>query len=379
MRAWLTPSDPRFELALAVLLALAARVELAVVDVPATPVRTALCLLMAAPIALRRRLPLLAVTLTSLAAGAESALPGDDGQTMMPIVCMLLTAYAVGARCAGWRVWAGGAIAAALGAASITIREGLASDLALGIVLPAIGVLIGKAAGVLRLETEVLEERATALERDRDRHTRLAIQSERGRIARELHDVIGHSISVMGVQAGAVRSVLPDGMPRERDTLLAIERAGREAVGEMRRLIGLLRTDDDVLDGPRPSLARVESLAEEMRGAGQDLALAVEGDVGGLTPGVDLAGYRIVQEALTNALKHAAGARVTASVVLAGDVLEIDVADDGPGPAPLDGHVGHGLLGMRERAALYGGQITTGPGPSGGFRVHALLPAARDR
>jgi signal transduction histidine kinase len=147
----------------------------------------------------------------------------------------------------------------------------------------------------------------------------------------------------------------------------------------MRRLIGLLRTDDDVLDGPRPSLARVGSLADEMRATGQELALTVEGDVGGLTPGVDLAGYRIVQEALTNALKHAPGARVTASIRLAGDLLEIDVADAGPGPAPVNGHVGHGLLGMRERAALYGGEVDAGRGPSGGFRVHARLPAARDR
>ena len=137
--------------------------------------------------------------------------------------------------------------------------------------------------------------------------------------------MIGHSISVMGVQAGAVRRVLPAERRRERDALLAVEQAGRDAVDEMRRLIGLLRTDEEGIGAPNPSLSRIEALAAEVRDAGQPLELRVEGDLAGLPPGVDLAGYRIVQEALTNSLKHAPGARVEAVVRSTGEAIELEV------------------------------------------------------
>ncbi len=257
---------------------------------------------------------------------------------------------------------------------AMVIRGDVSSDLAFGPLVSLVGLLIERASGVLVLETDVLFQRATALEHERDEHTRLALEEERGRIARELHDVIGHSISVMGLQAGAVRSVLPPERAAERDAPLCVERTGREAVAEMRRLIGLLRKDMDD-DGPRPSLARVEPLADELRGAGQRLALTVEGDVDLLPAGVDLAGYRIVQEALTNALKHAPGTRVTATVRLADRVLDIEVVDDGAGAVTRgNGHVGHGLIGMRERAVRYGGEVSAAVRPQGGFRVHARLP-----
>jgi signal transduction histidine kinase len=179
----------------------------------------------------------------------------------------------------------------------------------------------------------------------------------------------------MGVQAGAVRRVLRPEQEREREALLAVEQTGREAVAEMRRLIGLLRTEDDGISGPSPSLARVEQLASEMRQAGLAVELRVEGDLGALPPGADLAGYRIVQEALTNALKHAPGAHVTAAVRADGRELAIEVLDDGSGSAAAaNGHLGHGLLGMRERTSLYGGELTAGPRPDGGFRVHARIP-----
>ncbi len=373
MRAWLTPSHPRFELALAVLLAAAVLAELAIDGLLTSPLRVLLGIAIAAPVAIRMRHPLAAVTLSALAAAVETALPDDEGRAIMPVVCVLVVLYAVGSRCTGWRFWAGGAIAAGLFVASDIVREGVSSDLVLGVALPGVGLLIGRAAGALRLETDVLHERAATLERERDAHTRRALELERRRIARELHDVIGHSISVMGVQAGAVRSILPAERERERAALLGVERTGREAIAEMRRLIGLLRFGDDAT-GPQPSLVRVESLAAEMRATGLDLTLCVEGDVSGLPPGVDLAAYRIVQEALTNAMRHAPGARVDASVRVVGDVLEVDVADDGSPQPPAAGHVGHGLLGMRERAALYGGEIVAGPGADGGFRVHARLP-----
>jgi signal transduction histidine kinase len=330
--------------------------------------------LVALPLAVRFRWPLPVTAAVGAAGALESARVHDQGQVVLPMVCALLALYAVGSRCTGWRFWAGGALAAAGVGSAIFIREGFQDDLFMAILLPGAGLLIGRALGVLRLETDVLEERADALERDRDHHTEQALRQERSRIARELHDVIGHSISVMGVQAGAVRRVLPPERARERDALLAVEQAGRDAVDEMRRLIGLLRTEDEGIGAPNPSLSRVEVLAAEVRDAGQPLELRVEGDLGGLPPGVDLAGYRIVQEALTNSLKHAPGAHVEAVVRSTAEAIELEVVDDGPGPAAPNGHVGHGLVGMRERVALYGGELAVGSRNGKGFRVHARLP-----
>jgi signal transduction histidine kinase len=374
MPAWLKPADPRSEALLACALAVGAQLELWGNGLLHAPEQGVIAALVALPLAVRFRWPL-AVTAAVAAAGAlESARVHDQGQVVLPMVCGLLALYAVGSRCTGWRFWAGGAVAAAGFGAGIFIREGFQDDLFMALLLPGAGLLIGRALGVLRLETDVLEERASALERERDLHTEQALRQERSRIARELHDVIGHSISVMGVQAGAVRRVLPAEKERERDALLAVEQAGRDAVDEMRRLIGLLRTEDEGIGAPNPSLSRIEALAAEVREAGQPLELRVEGDLGALPPGVDLAGYRIVQEALTNALKHAPGARVEAVVTSTDEAIELEVLDDGPGPAPTNGHVGHGLLGMRERVALYGGELAVGPRPGHGFRVHAKLP-----
>jgi signal transduction histidine kinase len=179
----------------------------------------------------------------------------------------------------------------------------------------------------------------------------------------------------MGVQAGAVRSVLRDDQQREREALLAVERTGRQAVGEMRRLIGLLRPDDNGVADPTPSLRRVEQLISDMHDAGLAVGLSVRGDLRVLSPGVDLAGYRIIQEALTNALKHSPDARVEARLCCTHHELDIKVIGTGAGPSrATSGEVGHGLLGMRERTALYGGELTAGPTPTGGFSVHARIP-----
>jgi signal transduction histidine kinase len=252
-------------------------------------------------------------------------------------------------------------------ATQLLMREPPGPDLALAVALPAAGLLIGRALGVLEFESDVLE-------RGRDERIAAALAAERGRIARELHDIVGHSISVMGVQAGAVRVRLGDDQDRERDALLAVERTGRQAVGEMRRLIGLLRTGPDEISSPSPSLRRVEQLVAEMRDAGLSVDLQVTGSLDALPPGVDLAGYRIVQEALTNALKHAGDARATVRVVYGPDSLELEIADDGAGasaPAPSGGH---GLVGMRERVALYGGRFEASRRAAGGFAVRVALP-----
>ena len=324
----------------------------------------------AAPLAVRFRWPL--ATLAIVVGGwiAATALGLHSGDPILPVVCAVLAIYAVGSRSDGWRFWAGAAVAVGGMATQLLLRERAGPDLALAVALPAAGLLIGRALGVLEFESDVLE-------RERDERIAAALAAERSRIARELHDVVGHSISVMGVQAGAVRMRLGDDQAREHDALLAVERTGRQAVGEMRRLIGLLRMGPDEISSPSPSLRRVEHLVAETRDAGLSVGLHVAGSLDALPPGVDLAGYRIVQEALTNALKHAPGSHVSVDIKSSRNQLEIEVRDDGgsvSAPPNANGRVGHGLIGMRERASLYGGSITTGPAAGGGFHVHARIP-----
>lgn len=310
------------------------------------------------------------IVLTAALGGHGPSVP------VFPLIAVLLALYAVGSRTRGVRLAAaaGGTLAGLFGA-SLLAGADTGGGAAVALLVTAGGLVIGGALGVLRFESELFEKRASELEREREQHARVAVAEERRRIARELHDVIGHSISVMGVQAGAVRSVLREDQLRERDALLAVERTGRQAVGEMRRLIGLLRPDDDGVGAPTPSLRRAEQLVGELREAGVSVRLRVHGDLNRLSAGVDLAGYRILQEALTNATKHVPGANVEARVSCTADELEIEVTDDGNAtPQASRGHAGHGLLGMRERVALYGGELTTGPSPTGGFAVHARIP-----
>ena len=228
-------------------------------------------------------------------------------------------------------------------------------------------------------ETDTLEARAAELEHERDEKARTAVAAERARIARELHDVIGHSISVMGVQAGAVRSVLAPELQREREALLAVERTGRDAVTEMRRLLGFLRSDDDEASPtePPPTLRRLDDLVAEMRRAGLDVDLCVEGELDDLSAGRALAAFRILQEAFTNVLRHAPGAHVRAVLRRSAGELQIAVVDDGNGRSPASpGGGGYGLVGMRERVGLYGGTLQAGPRPERGFAVVARLPTA---
>ena len=199
---------------------------------------------------------------------------------------------------------------------------------------------------------------------------------ERERIARELHDVIAHSVSVMVVQAGAGERVLDDNPEQARAAFQSIRETGSEALDEMRRLLGLLRQKNDALSlAPQPSIARLGVLVEEVRAAGLPTELAVEGKPTTLAPGIELSAYRIVQEALTNIRKHAGVASASVRVRYAEQEVVLEVDDNGKGnlAANGDGH-GHGLIGMRERAALYGGTLEAGPRPDGGFRIRATLP-----
>jgi signal transduction histidine kinase len=218
------------------------------------------------------------------------------------------------------------------------------------------------------------DELQVKLEAARTAAAQRAVAEERARIARELHDVIAHSVSVMTVQAGAVRRLLQPGQERERLALEAIESTGREALTEMRRLVGLLRRQGTVPDfSPQPSMRAVDVLVGTIREAGLPTELAVEGEPRELAPGVDLAAYRVIQEALTNALKYAGPARAWVTVRWREDEIEVEIATDGSSEAAGDG-TGHGLIGLRERVALVGGTIESGPRTGGGFVVTARLP-----
>ena len=223
-------------------------------------------------------------------------------------------------------------------------------------------------------EGDAAKERAARLEREREEQARIAVAEERARIARELHDVVGHSVSVMTVQASGVRRLLRDDQEREREALLVVERTGREALAEMRRMVGVLRRPEEAPAlAPQPSLDHLERLVDQTREAGLPVELRVEGDAVELPPGVDLTAYRLVQEGLTNALKHAQATRAEVLVNYGDAQIEVVVSDDGKGVGNGDGG-GHGLVGMRERVTVYGGELDAGPQAGGGYRLRAKLP-----
>jgi signal transduction histidine kinase len=234
----------------------------------------------------------------------------------------------------------------------------------------AVGLLIRRPV----IQARTAQERVTRLEAERDATSRQAVIDERRRIARELHDVIAHSVSVMTVQAGAVRRLLHPDQDRERDALRSVERTGRDALAEMRRLVGLLRQEDEAPSyAPQPGLDALDALIKTVRDAGVPVELAAEGDPRELPPGIDLTAYRVVQEALTNALRHAAHATARVHLRWAADELRIQVSNDGRGGGGPDID-GHGQAGMQERVALYGGHLESGPVAGGGYMVRAYLP-----
>jgi signal transduction histidine kinase len=222
-----------------------------------------------------------------------------------------------------------------------------------------------------------LEAKAVRLEREREEEARRAVAREQARIARELHDVISHNVSVMVVQAAAGADVFDAEPSRARSALTSIEATGREALSELRRLLGVIRTEEnaDAAFAPQPGLEQLAQLLEQVRDAGLPVELTVEGARSPLPPGLDLAAYRIVQEALTNTLKHAEASQANVTVRYGVIELTVDVIDDGHGAAANGAPGGgRGLIGMRERAALYDGSIRAGPRPDGGFAVSARFP-----
>ena len=343
-----------------------------------------LTLLTFLPLGLRRRQPvavLAVVAASSLVLELALGNPADAKQYSFEVfLAWLIAAYSAGAYTAGRRRRAAvvvGVLAAATWLGWAYAAGASDQNTVPSVFFSAVAWLAGRSMRRRQQLIEMLDDRARRLEHEREARIRTTVAEERSRIARELHDIVAHSVSVMVVQAQAGPRLVGD--PEQAvGAFEAIETSGREALVELRRLLGILRTaDDDLAIGPQPGLRSLTGLVEQLREAGMAVDLRIEGEMEALTPGVDLAAYRIVQEALTNALRHGghADARVTVRYHPNGVELEID--DDGAG-VPAAGNSangsGHGLIGMRERAALYGGRFDAGPRPEGGFAVRATLP-----
>jgi signal transduction histidine kinase len=319
--------------------------------------------------------------LTALVVGLTGlvVVPGALGVDPSSAFGWLIAAFTLMAS-AGYharRPWVSLVIALGLLALSIVVQKGFViSDIAFGWLLCGGAWLAGRAVASRTLRAELSEQRAAHAEEESRWRAAAAVAEERLRIAREMHDVVSHSVSVMTLHAGGVRRLLLPQQVAERDALETIERTGRESLAEMHRMLGLLRGPDGEGTSPAPGLARLPELLEAPRSAGLQATLMVTGEARPVPPGLELAAYRIVQEAVTNVLRHAGARRVECTVTYRDDAVEIGVVDDGPGTAS-PATAGHGLVGMRERAAAYGGTVDAGPRRGGGFAVRAVLPVAR--
>jgi len=334
------------------------------------------------PLLMRRTHSLIAFAASILALAATSIL---SLEVSSPAFMIFLAAYSVGRYTAVRELSIAALIAAiGIGLAATLTSEGPNTWFAFMIAILVGLWLTGDTARARELRAEQLEERAARHEAEQRSAAARAADEERSRIARELHDVIAHNVSVIVVQAAAARRVIDHDPAQAKASLATIETTGREALSEMRRLLGVLRADEAGLSadmapsGPQPSLGTLSELVEEMRAAGLPVELAVEGTPRELPPGVDLSAYRVVQEALTNSLRHGDGAATRVVVRYECDSVDLEIVDQGRGVVPVAGGesatAGHGLAGMRERVALVRGELEAGPRPEGGFRVRARLP-----
>ncbi|XRQ06529.1 sensor histidine kinase [Actinomadura welshii] len=340
-----------------------------------------LSLALIAPLVLRRTFPRAVFATVALVSAAQCVLskelvPGN--------IAVLMGLYAVAANCT-FRWGLAAALVGELGAAMATLRYAVDADDAkytfiMMTVLVAGVWLLGLHMRTRRAYLRSVEERAERLERERDNEVKMAMAAERARIARELHDVVAHNVSVIVVQADGASYAIDTDVGRARQALDTISSTGRLALAEMRRLLGVLRENDDVgVFAPQPGVAELNELVEHVRASGRPVSFHVDGTPSPMSDGRQLTVYRIVQEALTNTLKHG-GPRVAVWVRLryTDDALEVSVVDDGRGAAaPCDGR-GHGIAGMRERVAVYGGDVHAAPRPGGGFEVVARIPVREE-
>ena len=325
------------------------------------------------PLLLRRRFPLKAPLAIYVVIGLSSFVD----RMLVPSIFVAFVAALAGLVLIGMYPDRARAVAGLVAVQGIAVVVGLndptqhGGDFVWLAIVFAVAWTVGFGLGGKFREVDEAKEQAIRAEREREEQARLAVADERARIARELHDVVGHSVSVMTVQASAVRRLLEPDQEKEREALLVVEQTGREALAEMRRMVGVLRRPEEA-----PALAPQPSrLVEQAREAGLPVELRVEGAPLQLPAGVDLTAYRLVQEGLTNALKHARAEHAEVLVRYSDGHVELTISDDGTGDGGGD-KGGHGLVGMRERVSVYGGELEAGPRPEGGYRLRAKLPIA---
>ncbi|MGP3963143.1 histidine kinase [Nonomuraea sp. 3N208] len=337
-----------------------------------------LVVLTALPLAVRRLYPLITFSVVLAA-----ALATHDHATWITVLTFAIAAYGAVAH-SRHRVPAIAGLVLATVLAGIAFRDSvpaLPSWLGPFVVLLSAGV----AASFVRSWRQQLDSgrrRFAELQREQEEAMRKAVQEERSRIAGELHDVVTHNVNVMVIQAGAARKVMDTAPSRSKQAMLAVEASGRAAMAELRHVMGLLagpesERADSSADGlePQPGLDQLDSLIERVRAAGLPVSIEISPPHGPLPPGVDLAAYRVVQEALTNTIKHAAGAAASVTIGHCDDWLEIEVSDSGGGQTARAGDgQGRGLIGLRERLALYGGTLQAGPQSGGGYQIKARIP-----
>lgn len=330
---------------------------------------------MTGPLLIRRTRPVAAAVVMALVMVAQALITQPPEQVWL-LIAVIIASYSLGAFESSLRLALLGLVALAT-----AVSVGIARDDtdSLSNILPTLLIFIvapwgaGRALHQRDRDARQLSAQVGALETERDVLAREAVVAERARIARELHDVVAHSLSVIAIQADAAEGALAKDLTRAREPLAAVKLTAREALKEMRHLLGLLRDDaGDTSLEPQPGLQSLDALVEQVRSAGLSVDLSVVGPERALSPGADLSAYRLVQEALTNTLKHANASRATVEIRHTEAAVELTVTDDGSGTGSGDG-TGHGLVGMQERVALYGGSLAVGPIP-GGFRVKASLP-----
>jgi signal transduction histidine kinase len=368
--------------ALAAITGLALVTPRAQVAPPSTPVIVAWAAALAAPLVLRRRWPLAVLAVTTVhftrywAVGQVNEIAS---WVILGVAVYSAAAYADRRRarwmcgaCLVWLIGSGVVLSARAGPIGAVEVVAIAMFDALPFLLAwPLGAMMRR----LREYRAVLEERNRQLDQQREVNARRAVLEERVRIARELHDVVAHHVSVMGVQAGVARRLFDRDPPEAVAAIGAVETASRQAIADLQQLVGVLRRQGDGDDlAPQPSLQRLPELVEHMRQTGLPVTLTTTGTPQQLPAGVELSAYRIIQEALTNTLKHAGPAQAAVTVRYDNGAVEVEVVDDGQGPPPArQGTGGKGLVGMQERVRLYGGRLETGARPGGGFRVYAVL------
>jgi signal transduction histidine kinase len=386
-RAGLDERRPRgrrsiaFDVALALV---ATAAELAqVIGATGTPSGPALVLAVVAggALVLRRTAPLAVLATTGAATVAIFAL-GDDPSGVSGLIALYTTAALCERRVSLAALVAAAAIAATGSAVTADApgRETSAWFGAIIAVLITVGIwALGAYVQTQRRYRRELQERAASAEREREQLARIAVHEERASIARELHDIVAHSVTVMLVGVRGARDVLRTSPDAADDTLARVERSGEQSLAELRRILALLREPEQRAESrPQPSLAELDELVASYRAAGLPVRLEVIGEPTPLPGGVELSVYRIVQEALTNALKHTDPTNVTVTLAFRDSRLELEVVDDGTPATPDATTTGQGLVGMRERVALFGGELQTGWREGGGFRVAARLPVGGD-